>query len=103
MTGEARQALGMLQTFASVGAQRFDLTITDAAGEKVSFLPARPLGQLQPAIPEILQEAAEQRHNVIVRPRSAGAALIQLDDLGEDAVARLRPVSFLVLCTSPGS
>jgi hypothetical protein len=38
-----------------------------------------------------------------VRPRSAGDALIQLDDLGEDAAARLRPVSFLVLRTSPGN
>jgi hypothetical protein len=29
--------------------------------------------------------------------------LIQLDDLGEDAASRLRPVSFLVLLTSPGN
>src|SRR5262249_43954259 len=36
-------------------------------------------------------------------PRSTSATLIQLDDLGEDAAARLQPVSFLVLRTSPGS
>jgi hypothetical protein len=62
-----------------------------------------PFGQLRPTMPDILQDAEEQRHNVIVRPRSSVATLIQLDDLGEDAAARLRPVSFLVLRTSPGS
>jgi hypothetical protein len=54
-------------------------------------------------MPAILQEAARQRHNIIVRPRSTGATLIQLDDLDEDAAARLRPVSFLILRTSPGN
>ncbi len=75
----------MLDAFASVGAARFDVTLTDAAGGKVAF-------------------RAEQLHNVIVRPRPAtGVTLIQLDDLGEDAARRLGPVSFLVLCTSPGN
>ena len=62
-----------------------------------------PLEQLRAAMPAILQEAAERQHNVIVRPRSSGATLIQLDDLGEDAAERLRPASFLVLRTSPGN
>jgi len=96
-------AAEMLDAFASVGAERFDLTLTDAAGEKVGFRGNRSLGQLRPAMPEILQEAAERRHNVIVRPRSTGVTLIQLDDLGEDLAERLRPASFLVLRTSPGS
>jgi hypothetical protein len=94
----------MLDAFASVGAQRFDVTFTNAAGGKVEFRGNRPLADLRCAMPEILREATEQRRNVIVRPRSsAAAALIQLDDLGEAAVARLRPVSFLVLNTSPGN
>jgi hypothetical protein len=94
-------ALEMLDAFASVGAQRFDLTFTDAAGEKVGFRGNRPLEQLRPAMPAILQEAAERQHNVIVRPRSSDATLIQLDDLGDDMAARLRPASFLALRTSP--
>jgi hypothetical protein len=93
----------MLDAFASVGAKRFDLTFTDAAGEKISFHGNRPLDQLRSAIADTLDRAAERQHNVIVRPRSAGAALIQLDDLSEEAAERLRPVSFLVLRTSPGS
>jgi hypothetical protein len=96
-------ALEMLDAFASVGAQRFDLTITDAAGEKVGFRGNRPLDQLRPAMPEILQEAAERKHNVIIRPRSTGVTLIQLDDLGEHMAAWLRPASFLILRTSAGN
>lgn len=96
-------AAEMLDAFASVGAQRFDLTLTDAAGEKAAFRGNRSLAQLRPALPEILREAAERKHNVIVRPRSSDAALIQLDDLGEDMAARLRPASFLILRTSPGN
>jgi hypothetical protein len=101
--GAAGQALEMLNAFKSVGAEGFDFTLTDTAGEKVGFRGNRPLEQLRAAMPAILEEAAERRHNVIVRPRSSGDTLIQLDDLGEDAAARLRPVSFLVLSTSPSN
>jgi hypothetical protein len=101
--GAAGPALRMLDAFESVGAERCDLTLTDAAGEKVGFRGNRPLEQLRAAMPAILEEAVERQHNVIVRPRSAGATLIQLDDLGEDAAKRLRPVSFLVLRTSSGN
>ena len=93
------QALEMLDAFASVRAQRFDLTFTDIAGDKVGFRGNRTLDQLRGALPAILEDAAGQLHNVIVRPRSTG--LIQLDDLGEAVAERLRPVSFLVLRTSP--
>src|SRR5262249_43386960 len=99
----AEPALEMLDAFASVGAERFDLTFTDTAGEKIGFRGNRPLGQLRHAMPEILREATEQRHNVIVRPRSTSATLIQLDGLSEGAAARMRPMSFLLLRTSPGS
>jgi hypothetical protein len=93
----------MLDAFASVGATGFDLTFTDAAGRKVGFRGDRPVGELQRDMPEILQEATERRHNVIVRPRSTSATLIQLDDLDAAAAARLRPLSFLTVRTSPGN
>ena len=102
-TAAAQPALAMLAAFASVGAERFDLTLTDAAGEKVNFRSNRTLDQLRTTLPQILDAAALQLHNVIVRPRSSGQSLIQLDDLGEEAAARLRPVSFLMLRTSPGN
>lgn len=98
----AQAALDMLVIFASVGAKHLDLTLTDIAGNKVGFRSNRSLDQLRVALPQILDEAARQQHNVIVRPRSSGPALIQLDDL-DDAEAKLRPVSFLTLRTSPGN
>jgi RepB DNA-primase from phage plasmid len=104
--GETRageQVPAMLDAFASVGAERFDLTLTAAAGGKVAFRGNRSLAELHPALSAILQDAAERRHNVIVRPRSAGSTLVQLDDLGEGAAAWLRPVSFLILRTSPSN
>jgi hypothetical protein len=101
--GQEREALEMLDAFASVGARRFDLTVTDAGGRKIAFRPGRTLDQLRPALAGMLQAATEQQQNIIVRPRTSGPTLVQLDDLDGDAVARLRPVSFLVLCTSPGN
>lgn len=83
----------MLAAFASVGAERFDLTYTDVAGVKVAFRSNRPFDSLQLALPDLLRRSAGRQHNVIVRPRSTAAALIQLDDLGQDAAEQLRPVS----------
>ena len=48
----------MLDAFASVGARRFDLTFTDAAGGKAGFRGNRPLDELRLALPEILEAAA---------------------------------------------
>jgi hypothetical protein len=101
--GAEQAAQEMLDAFSSVGARRFDITLTDAGGRKVAFRPGRTLDQLRPALPGMLKDAIEQQHNVIVRPRGSGPALIQLDDLDGAAVDRLRPVSFLVISTSPGS
>jgi hypothetical protein len=105
MTDAGRQAQEMLSAFASVGAVRFDVTFTDAAGGKAGFRGNRSLDQLHSAIGGILAGATERQHNVIVRPRTHadGPSLIQLDDLDESAALRLRPVSFLALRTSPGS
>jgi hypothetical protein len=102
-TAAARQAQEMLDAFASVGAERFDLTITDIAGVKVGFRGSRPFDALRLALPDLLRQAADRQHNIIVRPRFDGTALIQLDDLNQSAAERLRPVSFLVLNTSVGN
>ena len=98
--GAAEQAMEMLDAFASVGAERFDLTFTDIAGDKVAFRSSQPLGQLRAAMPGILAHAEKRQRNVIIRPRGP---VIQLDDLDDAAVEKLRPASFLVLRTSPGN
>jgi hypothetical protein len=50
MTAAHQDALEMLDAFASVGAQRFDITVTDIAGQKVEFRGNRPLEWLRPAL-----------------------------------------------------
>lgn len=99
----ALAALEMLKAFASVGAERFDLTLTDIDSEMIAFRSDQPFGQLRAAIPRILAHAEKRQRNVIVRPRSSAALLIQLDDLGEEAAEQLRPMSFLILRTSPNN
>jgi hypothetical protein len=101
--GEEHAALDMLAAFASVGAKQFDLTLTDISGSKVAFRSGRTLEQLARAVAGMLKEAAGRQRNVILRPRSSGPMLVQLDDLDDAALTRIRPLSFLVLCTSPGS
>jgi hypothetical protein len=97
----AVKALAMLDAFASVGVRSFDLTLTDLAGQKAGYRSLRGVDELRRTIGKTLQEAELRQHNVIVRPRSTTATLIQLDDLAGETVERITPFAFLVLCTSP--
>jgi hypothetical protein len=93
----------MLDTFASVGVEAFDLTWTDADGHKQNFRPAQAWPALQRQLPGILAAAAQRQHNVIVRPKRAPAELVQLDDLQTTAVEHLWKSALLILTTSPAN
>src|SRR5580658_7979867 len=97
------EALRMLDVFASVGAERFDLTHIDIDGEKRGFRPAQTLGQVKNSLPKLFPGAAERQNNIIVRPHGAVAQLIQLDDLDASALNGVRATAFLTLETSPGN
>jgi hypothetical protein len=94
-------ARDMLETFASVGADAFDLTVTTRHGEKVRFRRSVSLADLCSAVPTQLDEATRLEHNVIVRPHGPGVVFIQLDDLSHARSERVRPAAFLGLETSP--
>ena len=95
----------MLSVFASVGAKIFDLSFTDLDGKPVKGLqrPGRSLEDMRRRIGRDLQDAERNRHNVIIRPRSTTALLIQLDDCDDEKAKRLEPYSFMTLRTSPGN
>jgi hypothetical protein len=95
----------MLTVFASVGAKVFDLSVTDLTGKPVKGQqrPGRSLEEMRRRIGRDLQDAERDRHNVIIRPRSTTALLIQLDDIDEAKADRLQPYSFMTLRTSPGN
>ena len=82
----------------------FDVTLTDIEGEKVEgkYRANRSLEELRRTIGRTLQEAERDRHNVIIRPRSTTATLIQLDDLDTEKAKRIAPHAFLVIRTSGG-
>ena len=97
------QAWQMLDTFASLGVSAFDLTRTDIDGRKWGFRPAQSWEALRRGMPSLLEAAAQCQHNLIVRPKSATAELVQLDDLRTTMLERLRSSAFLILRTSAGA
>jgi hypothetical protein len=115
------EALRMIDTFASVGANRIHVTKTDINGvvqwgkayspeDLRKVLPAmiRVAGKLEQS--DILDKKtgnvvgqARAGGNLMVRPMSETTAFIQLDDLTEAKLDRVRPVAFLTVQTSPGN
>jgi hypothetical protein len=100
---EYAEAEAMIDTFVSVGATRFDLTWTNAAGAKERFRGNLNLTDLCRALPAMLDTAPAKKRNIIVRPHGPGVTFIQLDDLKADQLIPLAPVAFLSISTSPGN
>jgi hypothetical protein len=111
----------MIDTFASVGASRIHVTKTDING-KVEWGKAYSPEELRKVLPAMVRVAGKQEEcdlldkktgnvtgkaraggNLMVRPMSDTAAFIQLDDLTEAKLDRVRPVAFLTVRTSPGN
>jgi hypothetical protein len=97
------QARAMLTAFASVGVHAFDVTLTDIEGVKLRFELNRKIDDVDRAIERALPAVADRQQNYIIRPRSTGPRLIQLDDLDSAKAERVAPHAFMVLCTSPGN
>lgn len=105
MGTELSQAFAMIDAFTSVGARTFDITILDINGDEVKGLQRTrcSLAEIRRMIGKTLQDAERSQHNVIIRPRSTGPKLIQLDDLNADKAARIAPYAFIEILTSPGN
>ena len=103
------EAYRMLDAFASVGAQRFDVTFLDIEGKKRGFRKGQTLAQLRNSLPKLLPGLTERRNSLVIRPENhfrgltEMVTLVQLDDLDATAFERLKDVAFLTLQTSPGN
>src|ERR1700676_982294 len=97
------EAQAMLDTFASVGATRFDVTRTTRAGDKDWFRRSVSLADLARPLPAMLDAATAAERNVIVRPHGPGVSFIQLDDLAGDQLPRIAPAVFLILDPARGN
>ena len=88
VTGKGLWLVGdMLDTFASVGAARFDVTFLDIDGARRGFRKGQSTMQLCNSLPKLLPGLCERWNNLIVRPHGDTATLVQLDDLNADALA----------------
>lgn len=94
------QGWQMLNTFAGVGVRCFDVTETDLDGQKCNFRPTQKLELVRSWLSFGMASAIQHQRNVIVRPRGATVALVQLDDLAGMTVERVRGAAFLILTTS---
>jgi hypothetical protein len=83
------EARAMCEAFASVGATSFDVTWTTRGGDKARFRRSLSSAYLTHALPQMIDEAAPQQHNVIVRPNGRSVTFTQLDDLKAKALPRL--------------
>ncbi len=99
------KALAMLSAFASVGANAFNLTLTDIEGQKIEggYRTNCSLEELRRTVGRVLQNAERHQHNVIIRPRPVTTTLIQLDDLDFAKAERIAPHAFIVFQTSPAN
>ncbi len=93
----------MVDTFASAGAEHFDITWTTQQGDKAGSRRHMPADTLRNLLPVMLSNATKNERNLIVRPLSDRAVFIQLDDLSREGLERVKPAAFLGLETSPGN
>lgn len=105
-TGSTAQseAQRMVDALASVGVTQFDIAHTNIDQEKRGYRRAQTLRQTKTSLPYLLDSAPRRQNNVILRPHHPPAVvLVQLDDLEQEQLERVRPAAFLVLQTSPGN
>src|SRR5579863_653907 len=99
----SQAARAMLDAFTGSGAEHFDITWTTRQGDKAGFRRHMPAETLRVLLPVMLTNATKNERNLIVRPISARAVFIQLDDLSRAGLDRVKPAAFLGLETSPGN
>ena len=95
------QAVRMLELFATVGADSFDIIHTNEAGEKRGFRPSQTLEQARESMRFLIPNAAARKNSLIIRPRSSTVTLIQLDDITDANLSRITAKALLTLSTSP--
>jgi hypothetical protein len=109
----------MLETFASCGAQSFVITKTklEWPGHKeVKWGKTYSLDELRQRLPAMVRMSARREEetvpdgrrvsageNLIMRPFGRNVAFIQLDDLAEEQLDKLRDAACIIHTTSPGN
>jgi hypothetical protein len=103
MPPDTKQALAMIDAFASVGASAFVISLIDINENPKAERETRSPEELKRNLSGRLEAASRARLNLIVRPRSTTATLIQLDDFNDERADRIAPFAFMIVQTSPGN
>lgn len=105
------QAAAMVELFGSVGADKFDFNLVEYdpnkprdVGDNLEF-DTLSTNKFLENIPRAIELNHSEYAHFFVRPRlsGSGVALLQLDDLGQQAVENLQPFGLLGLKTSGGN
>jgi hypothetical protein len=123
-TGSAAQSEGqeMLEAFTSIGTDRFHVTFTNLREDETDFFKNRTVPSMRYNLPAWMRRASTLKpitlpaterepeqtilagENLIIRPYTPPAVVpVQLDDLEQKQLERVRPAAFLTLQTSPGN
>jgi hypothetical protein len=120
VTEAVSEALRMIDTFASVGANKIHVSKTDINND-IQWGKAYSPQDLRKVLPAMIRVAGKLEEcdlqdktgnvigkaraggNLMVRPMSDTSAFIQLDDLTEAKLDPVRSVAFLTVRTSPGN
>ena len=97
---DCKDARRMVDAFESAGTETFDLTRTNLYEKIVDFRPRVPVERLRRIIPAELEVVGRTQRNLIVRPRAKSVDFIQLDNLNETQLARVRPIALLTVQNS---
>ena len=93
----------MIDAFASVGASAFVISLIDINENPKAERETRSPEELKRNLSGRLEAASRARLNLIIRPRSTTATLIQLDDFSDQRADRIAPFAFMTVQTSPGN
>jgi hypothetical protein len=99
-----KAAVEMVDLFASVGVERFELTHTNLDQELRGCRNGQTATGLKHSLPYLIPSSFRRLNNVILRPHnSKQSAYIQLDDLDAGKLERVKAAAFMVIETSPGN
>src|SRR5215472_15653638 len=97
------EAARMLEALIGADAHEFDVSQTsiDKRGIPGGYLAAQSPAQLRERLPYLVEASLREQTNLIIRPRIRyPAGLLQLDDLPDRVLERVRLLAFLVIATS---
>lgn len=98
-----RQAIEVIDAFASVGVERFFVIYVNMENKGVGHGKFCSVEELRRNIGRCLQKGEQYQQSLVIKPEPTRSYVCMLDDLNADVMQKIEPAAFVVLETSPGS